>query len=77
MYFYYSSMPPKIRKFDSACEKRKKKKRLDELTQSQSGALDKFIIKEPPILVEIRMLMFELLKIWRKMIMLMLPKMII
>ncbi|XP_058779656.1 uncharacterized protein LOC131653487 [Vicia villosa] len=44
--------PPKIRKFDFGCEKRKKKKILDELTQSQSGALDKFIIKEPQISVE-------------------------
>ncbi|XP_058733893.1 uncharacterized protein LOC131605566 [Vicia villosa] len=45
-------LPPKIRKFDSGCEKRKKKKRLDVLTQSQSGALDKFIIKEPQISIE-------------------------
>ncbi|XP_058784145.1 uncharacterized protein LOC131658911 [Vicia villosa] len=29
-----------------------RKKRLDELTQSQSGALDKFIIKEPQISIE-------------------------
>src|SRR4051812_11818498 len=42
-------LPPNIRKFDYGYEKRKKKKRLDELTQSQSGALDKFIIKEPKI----------------------------
>ncbi|GMJ12180.1 hypothetical protein HRI_004887200 [Hibiscus trionum] len=34
------------RKYDSGCEKRKKKKRIDELTQSQRGSLDKFFIKE-------------------------------
>ncbi|XP_057432437.1 uncharacterized protein LOC130725206 [Lotus japonicus] len=45
-------LPPKIRKFDSGCEKRKKKKRLDELTRSQSGALNKFIIREPQIPIE-------------------------
>ncbi|XP_057429853.1 uncharacterized protein LOC130722970 [Lotus japonicus] len=45
-------LPPKIRKFDSGCEKRKKKKRLDELTRSQSGALNKFIIREPQVPIE-------------------------
>ncbi|XP_058727211.1 uncharacterized protein LOC131598647 [Vicia villosa] len=45
----HPKLSPKIRKFDSGYEKRKKKKRLDELTQSQSGALDKIIIKEPQI----------------------------
>src|ERR1044072_2491512 len=45
-------LPPKIRKFDSGCEKRKKKKRLNELIQSQSGALNKFIIREPQIPIE-------------------------
>ncbi|XP_058746051.1 uncharacterized protein LOC131618918 [Vicia villosa] len=47
-----SKFLPKIRKFESGYEKRKKKKRLDELTQSQLGALDKFIIKESKNLVE-------------------------
>ncbi|KAK2451143.1 hypothetical protein QL285_010216 [Trifolium repens] len=45
-------LPPKTRKFDSRCEKRKKKKRSDELTQSQKGALNKFIIREPQIPIE-------------------------
>ncbi|XP_057252293.1 uncharacterized protein LOC130592131 [Beta vulgaris subsp. vulgaris] len=39
-------MPPKIRKYDCGYEKRKKKKRIEELTQSQRGALDKFVVKE-------------------------------
>ncbi|XP_058744291.1 uncharacterized protein LOC131616850 [Vicia villosa] len=45
-------LPPKLRKFESGYEKRKKKKRLNELTQSQAGALDKFLIKEPQIPIE-------------------------
>src|ERR1044072_6833853 len=45
-------LPPKIRKFDSRCEKRKKKKKLHELTRSQSGALNKFIVREPQIPIE-------------------------
>ncbi|KAK9723610.1 hypothetical protein RND81_05G012000 [Saponaria officinalis] len=39
-------MHPKTRKYESGYEKRKKKKRIDELTRFQRGALDKFIIKE-------------------------------
>lgn len=39
-------MPPRIRKYDSGCEKRKKKQRSDDLVQSKKGALNKFIIKE-------------------------------
>ncbi|XP_048493867.1 uncharacterized protein LOC104896201 [Beta vulgaris subsp. vulgaris] len=39
-------MPPTIRKYDCDYEKRKKKKRIEELTQSQRGALDKFVVKE-------------------------------
>jgi hypothetical protein len=45
-------LPPKTRRFDSGCDKRKKKKRRDELTQSQKGALNKFIIREPQIPIE-------------------------
>ncbi|CAJ2662601.1 unnamed protein product [Trifolium pratense] len=45
-------LPPKIRKFPSGCEKRKKQKRLNKLIQSQSGALNKFIIRQPQIPVE-------------------------
>ncbi|XP_010666463.1 uncharacterized protein LOC104883616 [Beta vulgaris subsp. vulgaris] len=42
-------MSPKIRKYDCGYEKRKKKKRIEELTQSQRGALDKFVVKESHI----------------------------
>ncbi|KAK2425520.1 zinc finger MYM-type protein [Trifolium repens] len=45
-------LPPKIRKFESGYEKRKRKKRINELMQSQSGAIEKFIIKEPQIPIE-------------------------
>ena len=38
-------MPPK--KYESGCEKRKRKKRIEKLIQSQKGALNKFLIKEP------------------------------
>ncbi|KEH41611.1 hypothetical protein MTR_1g052795 [Medicago truncatula] len=39
-------LPPKIRKFESGAEKRRKKKKIAELIESQTGALDKFILKE-------------------------------
>ncbi|KAK9671549.1 hypothetical protein RND81_12G038200 [Saponaria officinalis] len=38
-------MLPRIRKFDSGSEKRKKKKQIEQLVQSQRGALDKFFTK--------------------------------
>jgi hypothetical protein len=34
------------RKYESGCQKHRKKQRLEELTQSQKGAMDRFIIKE-------------------------------
>ena len=33
------------RKHESGCDKRKKRKRLEQLTLSQKGALDKFFVK--------------------------------
>ena len=39
----------RIRKYDSGNQKRKKKQRIEELTQSQKGAMERFIIKEPQI----------------------------
>lgn len=47
-------MSSKTRKYDSGYEKRKKKKRLEELTQSQRSSLDKFVIKEPQVSLEIK-----------------------
>ncbi|XP_021762526.1 uncharacterized protein LOC110727266 [Chenopodium quinoa] len=44
-------MPPK-RKYLSGYDKRMKKKKLEELTQSQSGALDNFLLKKPQIVDE-------------------------
>ncbi|CAN1146272.1 Zinc finger MYM-type protein 5 [Linum perenne] len=35
------------RKYESGSSKRKKKQKVDELIQSQRGALDKFVVKEP------------------------------
>ena len=36
----------RYRKYDSGSQKRKNKQRLDDLTQSQKGAMDRFIVKE-------------------------------
>ncbi|XP_050897880.1 uncharacterized protein LOC127104761 [Lathyrus oleraceus] len=47
-------MPHKNRKFECGNDKRKKKKKIEELIQSQVGALDKFLIKEPQVLNESR-----------------------
>lgn len=44
-------MPPK-KKYESGCEKRKKKKRIDELIQSQRGTINKFVIREPQLNAE-------------------------
>jgi len=37
------------RKYDSGSQKRKKKQRLDDLTQSQKGAMDRFVVKESQV----------------------------
>ncbi|CAL5195320.1 unnamed protein product [Lathyrus oleraceus] len=42
-------MPPKNRKFECGNDKRKKKKKIEELIQSEVRALDKFLIKEPQV----------------------------
>ncbi|EEC68490.1 hypothetical protein OsI_36747 [Oryza sativa Indica Group] len=39
----------RFRKFESGSQKRKKKQRIEELTQSQKGAIDRFIIKESQV----------------------------
>ncbi|TVU16839.1 hypothetical protein EJB05_36994, partial [Eragrostis curvula] len=45
-------MYPKVRKYDSGCEKRKKKRRLELSAQKQRGALDRFVVKDGPIATE-------------------------
>ncbi|PNT75055.1 hypothetical protein BRADI_1g27024v3 [Brachypodium distachyon] len=39
-------MSSRIRKYDSGYEKRKKKKRLEAVAQTQKGALDRFVVKD-------------------------------
>jgi hypothetical protein len=39
-------MSSRVRKYDSGCEKGKKKKRLEVCAQTQKGALDRFIVKD-------------------------------
>lgn len=41
-------MSSRNRKYDSGAEKRKKRKRLEAVAQSQKGALDKFFLRETP-----------------------------
>jgi len=45
-------LPPKIRKFESGAEKRRKKKNIAELIESQTVALDKFVVKETQIPID-------------------------
>ena len=40
----------RFRKYESGYQKRKKKQIIEELTQSQKGAMDRFIIKESNVL---------------------------
>jgi len=40
----------RFRKYELGYQKRRKKQRIEELTQSQEGALDRFIIKESNVL---------------------------
>ena len=49
MVFYFCAMYLRNRKYESGYEKRKKKKRIEELTQSQKGALHSFFAKESQI----------------------------
>jgi hypothetical protein len=37
------------RKYDSGYQKRKRKQRIEDLTQTQKGAMDRFIIKESQV----------------------------
>ena len=37
------------RKYESGYQKRKKKQRLEDLAQSQKGAIDRFIVKESQV----------------------------
>jgi hypothetical protein len=39
----------RMRKYESRHQKRQKKQRIEELTQSQKGAMDRFIIREPKV----------------------------
>jgi hypothetical protein len=38
-----------MRKYESGHQKRQKKQRIEKLTQSQKGAMDRFIIREPQV----------------------------
>ena len=40
----------RFRKYKSGSQKRKKKQRIEELTQTQKGAMDRFIVKESNVL---------------------------
>ena len=40
------------RKYDSGSQKRKRKQRIEDLTQSQKGAMDRFIIKESQVVLD-------------------------
>jgi hypothetical protein len=44
------------RKYESGYQKRKKKQRIEELTQSQKGAMDRFVIKEFYFLIYFRLI---------------------
>ena len=40
------------RKYNSGSQKRKRKQRIEDLTQSPKGAMDRFIIKESQVVLE-------------------------